>query len=197
MYDLNGKVALVTGAAGEHGIGRAIALRLAREGADVVVADLKVGGNERWGGLDAVVAQIEQMGCRSIRIVASVAAASDVERMTNDTLEMFGHLDILVNNAAAPAGPDRVPVVDLSEGVWDLVQEVNVKGTFLCSRAAARHMIERGVLFFQVCRHWVHPISGTGASTPQHQRQCHMSDADRHGTGLRYCLGAQAGRPDQ
>jgi len=144
MYDLNGKVALVTGAAGEHGIGRAIALRLAREGADVVVADLKVGGNERWGGLDAVVAQIEQMGCRSIRIVASVASASDVERMTNDTLEMFGHLDILVNNAAAPAGPDRVPVVDLSEGVWDLVQEVNVKGTFLCSRAAARHMIERG-----------------------------------------------------
>lgn len=144
MYHLDGKVALVTGAAGEHGIGRAIALRLAREGADVVVADVVVGRNAQWGGLDAVVAQIEQMGCRAKGIVASVADANDVERMVNDTLDRFGRLDILVNNAAAPAGPDRVPVLELSEEIWDLVQEVNVKGTFLCSRAAARHMVERG-----------------------------------------------------
>ena len=144
MYDLTGKVALVTGAAGEHGIGRSIALRLAREGADVVVTDLNPGGNTDWGGLGAVAAEIEGMGRRSLGVTGSVAEAKDVERMVGETLELFGRLDILVNNAAAPAGPDRVPVVELPEAVWDLVQEVNVKGTFLCSRAAARHMIERG-----------------------------------------------------
>ncbi len=144
MYDLSGKVALVTGARGKHGIGRAIARRLAQEGADIVVNDLpdQVGG--AWGGLPAVVSEIEQMGRRAIGITADVADPKQVEGMVNSALDRFGHLDILVNNAGAPAGPDRVPVVDLEEDVWDLVLNVNAKGTFLCSRAAARHMIERG-----------------------------------------------------
>ena len=144
MYNLNGKVALVTGAAGEHGIGRAIARRLASEGADVVVTDLTRSGKTNWGGLDAVVAEIEQLGRRALAISGSVAVADDVERIFSTALEAFGQLDILVNNAAAPAGPDRVPVIDLSEEVWDQVQQVNVKGVFLCSRAAARHMVKRG-----------------------------------------------------
>ncbi len=64
--------------------------------------------------------------------------------MVRQALDRFGRIDILVNNAAAPAGQDRVPVVDLDEESWDLVQRVNVKGTFLCCRAVARAMIERG-----------------------------------------------------
>jgi len=144
MYDLSGKVALVTGARGEHGIGRAIARRLAQEGADIVVNDLPGQGRGAWGGLPAVVSEIEHMGRQAIGITADVSDSNQVEGMVNSTLDRFGRLDILVNNAAALAGPDRVPVVDLEEDVWDLVLNVNAKGTFLCSRAAARHMIERG-----------------------------------------------------
>ena len=146
MYELEGKVALVTGAAGEHGIGRAIARRLAREGADVVVNDLNRNGSDKWGGLDAVVAEIESLGRRGLAVTGSVAESNDVARMVDEALQTFGRIDTLVNNAASPAGPDRVPVVELDEAVWGLVQSVNVKGTFLCSRAVARHMIGRGAV---------------------------------------------------
>ncbi|MDP6115031.1 MAG: 3-oxoacyl-ACP reductase family protein [Planctomycetota bacterium] len=144
MYDLKGKTALVTGAGGKHGIGRAIALRLAAEGADVVVNDLNSEGNGDWSGLPAVVDEIEALGRRSLGLTGSVTDASDVDRMVQTIVETFGGIDILVNNAAAPAGPDRVPVTELDESDFDLVQSVNVKGTFLCCRAVTRAMIERG-----------------------------------------------------
>ena len=146
MYDLNGKVALVTGAGGERGLGRAIAVRLAQEGADVAVNDLvaQPPGSTGWGGIAEVVREIEALGRRSLGVAADVSDASQVERMVRQTLDEFGRIDILVNNAAAPAGRDRALVVDLEEDAWDLVQRVNVKGTFLCSRAVARAMMERG-----------------------------------------------------
>jgi meso-butanediol dehydrogenase/(S,S)-butanediol dehydrogenase/diacetyl reductase len=146
MYHLDGKVALVTGAGGEKGLGRAIAVRLAQEGADVVVNDLSAQppGSTAWGGISAVVQQIEALGRRSLGIAADVSDASQVDRMVRLALEQFGQIDVLVNNAAAPAGGDRVLVIDLEEDAWDLVQRVNVKGTFLCCRAVARAMIERG-----------------------------------------------------
>ncbi|MCY3831664.1 MAG: glucose 1-dehydrogenase [Chloroflexi bacterium] len=143
MYNLGGKVALVTGAAGAAGIGRAIALRLAQEGADVAVNDLGEGLGFR-AGLPDVVREIEALGARSLAVYADVAQADQVERMVAETLDRFGRIDILVNNAGAPAGRDRVPVIDLAEEDFDLVQRVNVKGVFLCCRAVARHMLERG-----------------------------------------------------
>ena len=143
MYDLQGKVALVTGAAGAEGIGRAIALRLAEEGADLVVNDLSEGIGSRSGLLESVRA-IEALGQRALPVYADVAEADQVERMVAQALEQFGRIDILVNNAGAPAGRDRVPVVELDEDAFDLVQRVNVRGTFLCCRAVARHMLERG-----------------------------------------------------
>ena len=146
MYNLNGKVALVTGAGGEKGLGRAIAVRLAQEGADVIVNDIvaQPPGSTRWGGISAVVQEIEALGRRGLGILADVSDASQVDRMVRQALQQFGQIDILVNNAAAPAGRDRVPVVDLDEDAWDLVQRVNVKGTFLCCRAVARAMIDQG-----------------------------------------------------
>lgn len=146
MYNLNGKVALVTGAGGARGLGRAIAVRLAQEGADVVVNDLGPRPQEASGesGLSAVVQEIQALGRRALGVVADVADAGQVNDMVRQVLHQFGQIDILVNNAGAPAGPDRVPVVELQEEVWDLVQRVNVKGTFLCSRAVARAMIDRG-----------------------------------------------------
>ena len=146
MYNLNGKVALVTGAGGEHGIGRAICQRLAREGCDLVVNDLRAQpySESGWGGLPALVAEVEAAGRQALAVEADVSDAAQVEGMVQDALARFGRIDLLVNNAGSRPGPDRVPVVELSEAAWDQVQTVNVKGTFLCSRAVARHLIDRG-----------------------------------------------------
>ena len=146
MGEFDGKVALVTGASGKAGIGRAIAVRLAEEGADIVVNDIVVlrPGPPNWAGLPDVVREIEALGRRALSIVADVSDAQQVEGMVDQTLKQFGQIDILVNNAGAAAGRDRVPVVDLEEDAWDLVQNVNSKGTFLCCRAVARGMIARG-----------------------------------------------------
>lgn len=146
MHKLSGKVALVTGAGGEHGIGRAIAIRFAREGADVVVNDLAecpyADRGTGWNGLADVVREIEGLGRRGGMIVADITDRGQVERMVGEVIKRFGGLDILVNNAGSRPGRDRVPVVELDEEVWDYVQRVNAKGTFLCSQAAARAMIE-------------------------------------------------------
>lgn len=146
MYHLDGKVALVTGAGGQHGLGRAIALRLAQEGAHVVLNDVvaKRLESSAWVGLAAVAGEIEALGQRALPVVADVADARQVDTMVQQALAHFGQIDILVNNAAALAGRDRVPVVELDEAEWDRIQNVNVKGTFLCSRAVARAMIQRG-----------------------------------------------------
>jgi meso-butanediol dehydrogenase / (S,S)-butanediol dehydrogenase / diacetyl reductase len=146
MAALTGKVALITGAGGQHGIGRAIATRFAREGADVVVNDhVECPYANRatgWNGLPDVVQEIESIGRRAGMVVADITDRGQVERMVSQVVECFGGLDILVNNAGSRPGRDRVPVVELDEEVWDYVQRVNAKGTFLCSQAAARAMIE-------------------------------------------------------
>ncbi len=146
MYNLQGKTVFVTGAGGEHGIGRAIALRLAEDGADVAVTDIveKPYPEAEWSGLPALKAEIEAMGRRSLALTCDVTNASSVEAAMQRTAEAFGQVDILVNNAAARGGGDRVPVVDLPDYEWDRVMAVNLKGTFVCSRGAARHMMARG-----------------------------------------------------
>ena len=146
MYNLTGKIAVITGAGGEHGIGRAIAVRLAQEGADIVVNDLT--GNPKnsssWSGLTDVVKEIKTLGQRAIGIEADISDSSQVTSLVQRTIQEFGKIDILVNNAGSPAGPDRVPIVELEEEVWDLVQRVNVKGTFLCSKAVSKVLINQG-----------------------------------------------------
>ncbi|MXY28165.1 3-oxoacyl-ACP reductase FabG [Candidatus Poribacteria bacterium] len=148
MYNLNGKVALVTGAGGKNGIGRAIATRLAKEGADVAVNDITehpyTTDQGDWQGLPDLVREIEAMGRRAISVVADVGDSEQVRQMVDQTVAHFGKIDILVNNAGTIAGKDRVPVVDLTEEDWDRVQRVNVKGVFLCSQAVARHLIAQG-----------------------------------------------------
>ena len=143
MYNLKGKVALVTGAGGERGIGRAIALRLAQEGADVALNDIHAASapGSSWGGMAQVVGEIEALGRRSLGIVADIGDATQVQTMIDQVIATFGRIDILINNAAARAGRDRVPVVELDEADWDRVQRINAKGTFLCSQATARAML--------------------------------------------------------
>jgi len=145
MYDLGGKVALVTGAGGRNGIGRAIAVRLAEEGADIVLNDIEENPRTEsdWGGLLTVKREIEDLGRQAETVVADISNAADVESMVRRALSRFGRIDILVNNAAAPAGADRVPLVELEEDDWDRIMTVNAKGTFLCCKAVARTMIDR------------------------------------------------------
>ena len=144
--NLDGQVALVTGAGGRDGIGRAIAVRLAQEGADVVVNDIEDNPRERsdWGGLSETVREIEGLGSKSRGFVADVSVADQADDMVRTTVETFGSIDILVNNAGIRAGRDRVAVVDLEEEAWDQVLRVNAKGTFLCCKFAARAMIDQG-----------------------------------------------------
>ena len=146
MYNLDGKIALVTGAGGEFGLGRAIATRLCREGADVVVNDYVANPKQStsWAGLPDVVREIEGLGRRALAIEGDVSDADRVHEMVRLTLKAFGRIDILINNAGAAAGADRVPFVDLEEEVWDRVQRVNVKGTFLCCKAVVPVMLDRG-----------------------------------------------------
>jgi NAD(P)-dependent dehydrogenase (short-subunit alcohol dehydrogenase family) len=149
MYDLTGKVAVVTGAGGRKGIGRAIALRLASEGADVVITDIARSPTAEeaatgWQGIESVAREIEELGRSALPLISDVSSASEVDGMTSRALERFGKIDILVCNAGSRPGPDRRLLIDLEEDAFDEVQRVNVKGTFLCCRAAGRHMVERG-----------------------------------------------------
>lgn len=132
LFDITGKVAIVTGAA--SGIGRAIALDLAGLGASVVAADKAIGGAQE------VMKEIESAGGRAIATETDVTDKKEVEQMVQQTIESFGKIDILVNNAGIIA---RNSVMDIQEEELDRTFDINLKGVVLCSQAAARHMIER------------------------------------------------------
>ena len=129
-------------------MGRAIALRLAEEGADIVANDVAMDPYRdrpsAWGGLADLVKEIEAMGRRVVPAVADITDSGQVDGMVRMAVESLGRVDILVNNAASRHGRDTVPVVELDEDVWDEAQAVNVKGTFLCSRAVGREMVRQG-----------------------------------------------------
>jgi len=131
-FDIAGKVAIVTGAA--SGIGRAIALDLAESGAKVVIADTALGGAEEVGR------EIQSAGGKAIAIKIDVTDSKDVEQMVQRTIEKFGRIDILINNAGIIT---RTSVTDMNEEDVGRTFDVNIKGVILCSQAVARHMIER------------------------------------------------------
>ncbi len=152
MTGLEGRVAMVTGSGGEHGFGRAIARRLAAAGADLVLTDVAPAGTRvvaakppgRWGGLEAVAAEVRGAGRRALTALVDVRSAEQVQACVDAALAAFGRIDVLVNNAAAPPGDDRVPVVELSPAAWAVVLETNLTGTYLCARAVAAAMLARG-----------------------------------------------------
>ena len=119
-----------------------------REGADVIVSDVVSNpyayDSSDWEGAPSVVREIEALGRQAVTILADVSDADQVDALVDEGVERFGHIDIFVSNAGSRPGPDRVPVVELEEKAWDTVHRVNLKGTFLCCRAVARHMINRG-----------------------------------------------------
>ncbi|MDY6906767.1 MAG: 3-oxoacyl-ACP reductase family protein [Chloroflexota bacterium] len=129
---LEGKVAIVTG--GSRGIGRAIALGFAEAGADVVVA------SRTLSELEGVVKEVEALGRRALAVETNIAIKAEVDNLVARTVERFGTIDILVNDAAMNI---MRPLMDLREDGWDKVLNVDLKGYFLCSQAAGKVMMEK------------------------------------------------------
>jgi 3-oxoacyl-[acyl-carrier protein] reductase len=130
---LAGKVALITGAS--RGIGRAIALELAQQGADTALSY-----HTRGDAAEATRCDVEQAGVRALAIQADVARADDVERMMSGVLDSFGRLDVLVNNAGLTR--DRL-LLRMRDEDWDEVLNADLRGAFLCTRAALRGMVRQ------------------------------------------------------
>jgi len=133
MGELGGKVALVTG--GGRGIGKAIVLELASQGADVVISDIDLASAEQ-----VATEAKSSYGVRAIGMKADVANASEVETMVGKAVEVMGKIDILVNNAGITR--DTL-LMRMDEKDWDMVLAVNLKGAFLCTRAVSRYMMKQ------------------------------------------------------
>ena len=144
MFDLSGKVAIVTG--GHSGLGKGIAEGLAEAGADVVICA------RRFELCQEVCSEIEKkLGVKSLPVRCDVTNTDEVNNLIESTIKEFGKVDILVNSAGT--GGSEKPVVEMSDEDWDTTLNINLKGVFLCSRAAAREMIKQndGKRIKQVC----------------------------------------------
>jgi len=149
MKSLEGKVAMVTGAASKRGMGHAVALRLAAEGANVIVLDKYAAprsiwpGDEGWGGLDAVVDEIKSKGGEGLAVVADISDSKAVDEAVATALNKFGKIDILVH-CGGIRGSMTTPIIDLPEEEWKDIVDVNLTGSFLISRAVAKTMVPDG-----------------------------------------------------
>lgn len=130
---MNGKVAIVTG--GASGIGYAITKALAQAGASFVIADFDAGAGTRAKD------ELQRIGAEGLSLETNIADAGEVRRLVDAAVDRFGHVDILVNNAGIQY---IAPVIDFPEDRWKLLLDVMLTGTFLCSKYALPHMIERG-----------------------------------------------------
>jgi NAD(P)-dependent dehydrogenase (short-subunit alcohol dehydrogenase family) len=134
LFDLTGKVAVVSGAG--RGIGKAMALALARAGADVVVFSRT---EEQF---EETASEIEAVGRRALGLRVDVSRLEDVEAMVSSVMEEFGRLDVMVNNAGL--NPSYCLTEKVKERHWDMIMDINLKGAFFCSRQVIPVMKERG-----------------------------------------------------
>ncbi|KAL6303212.1 NAD-binding protein [Sparassis latifolia] len=134
--EFNPRVAIVTGAG--QGIGRAIALRLADDGLDIAVNDIASNSVK----LDEVVGEIQAKGRRAIPLIADVSVEAEVKTMVEKAVEELGGFDVMIANAGVGGGAK--PLTEMSTETWDMVMSVNLRGTMLCYKFAAQHMIKQG-----------------------------------------------------
>jgi NAD(P)-dependent dehydrogenase (short-subunit alcohol dehydrogenase family) len=152
LSGLEGKVAVVTGGGRMRSIGRPIAVEMAKAGCRVVVTgsgrspehypdDEKEAG---WRDVASVEEEIRAAGGTAIGLASDVGDEASVRALLQRTLDEFGRVDFVVNNAGAARGRDRVPVVDMPIDAWDTVIRVNLRGTFLMSKVFGQHLIDAG-----------------------------------------------------
>jgi NAD(P)-dependent dehydrogenase (short-subunit alcohol dehydrogenase family) len=150
MYQLQDKVAIVTGSGRHKGIGEAIVLRLAAEGCHIVISDIGKASGEAFAEehigtteeMEAIAAACRARGVQVITVPCDVRSEADCRQLIAKTVAAFGKLDILVNNAGV--GYIMEPFTEFKESSWDAVLDVNLKGAFLCSKHATIQMQQQG-----------------------------------------------------
>ena len=152
MAGLEGKVALVTGAGGMRGVGRATVLKLAGQGADIALTDVHRETEDlppaevrnSWRGIDAVREEVEATGVRAFPAYCDLGDAAHIERMVDQVMDHYVRIYILVNNARAIIGRDKVPVTELEQEVWEHFLRINTTAPYLLTKEVGRRMIEAG-----------------------------------------------------
>ncbi|MSQ22780.1 MAG: SDR family NAD(P)-dependent oxidoreductase [Dehalococcoidia bacterium] len=132
---LDGKVAIITG--GGTGLGKGMALAMAEAGADIVVA------GRRLEPIQAVADQVRALGRRALAVPTDVIVSSQVDALVARAIKELGHVDVLVNNAGGGGAGRGKAIWEITDAEWSLGMDTNVTGTFYCSRAVARHMVDR------------------------------------------------------
>ena len=133
---LDGKVVLITG--GGTGLGLAMVRALARAGANLAIA------GRRPGPIENAARDVVELGREAMTVPTDVADSSQVEHMVSTTLDRFGHVDVLINNAGAVQQNVRKPLWDITDDEWHFVMDVNLSGAFFCARAVSKPMADRG-----------------------------------------------------
>lgn len=152
MAGLEGKVALITGAGGMRGVGRATTLKLAGQGADLALTDLPREPDDLppaevrldWRSIDSVAEEVKALGRRCLTVYCDLGDPDQIEGLVDQVLAHYGRIDILVNNARAIIGRDRVPVTDLADEVWDHFLNINTTAVFRCTKLVGRAMVRQG-----------------------------------------------------
>ena len=152
MAGLEGKVVLVTGAGGMRGVGRATVMKLAGMGADIALTDVHRETEDlppaevrtSWRGIDAVSEEVEAMGRRAFPAYCDLGDSAQIERMVEQVMAHYGRIDILVNNARAIIGRDKVSVTELEQEVWEHFLRINTTAPYLLTKEVGRRMIEAG-----------------------------------------------------
>jgi 3-oxoacyl-[acyl-carrier protein] reductase/meso-butanediol dehydrogenase/(S,S)-butanediol dehydrogenase/diacetyl reductase len=152
MSELTGRVALITGAGGMKGVGRATALTLAQHGADLALTDVQRAPEDLppaevrigWRGIDSVAEEVRALGRRCLTIPCDLGDHDHIQELVQGVLAHFGRIDILVNNARAIIGRDKVPITELREEVWDHFLTINTTAVFLLTKLVGREMVRQG-----------------------------------------------------
>ena len=152
MPGLQGKVALITGAGGMKGVGRATALKLAQHGADLALTDVPREPEDLppaevrlgWRGTDSVAEDVRGLGRRCWTGPCDLGNRDQVQELVQQVLGHYGRIDILVNNARAIIGRDKVPITELSEEVWQHFLAINTTAVFLLTKLVGREMVRQG-----------------------------------------------------
>jgi NAD(P)-dependent dehydrogenase (short-subunit alcohol dehydrogenase family) len=152
MSELHGKIALITGAGGMRGVGRATALELAQHGADLALTDVQRGPEDLppaevrvgWRGLDSVAEEVRALGRRCYTSPCDLGNRDQVQELVQQVFGHYGRIDILVNNARAIIGRDKVPITELPEEVWHHFLAINTTAVFLLTKLVGREMVRQG-----------------------------------------------------
>jgi len=151
MSSLKGKVALITGAGGRKGVGRATALKLAAQGADIAISDVARPNldlppqerGDRWHSIESVAEEVRALGRTCQTVTCDLSKSAEIIDLIDAVIGQFGRIDILVNNARAIIGKDRVPVWELDESEWRHFLDINLTAVYLTTKYAVPHMIAR------------------------------------------------------